>query len=212
MSESNTDLRILHTAESLFFQYGIRSVTMEDIAKELSISKKTIYQFFKDKDEIVLKVSQQIFEKERAQMRLVGFLNRMHEQGENVIHEMVLISRYIRQHVAEANPSAMHDLQKFYPEAWKTFLVFKMESLHLIESTLKKGMVEGYFRSDINPRILAILRSETIEFSFSQHLFPRQEFEPLEVQGQLFEHFINGILTDKGRKLYHKYTQEFAAS
>ena len=206
MSESTTDLRILHTAESLFFQYGIRSVTMEDIAKELSISKKTIYQFFKDKDEIVLKVSQQIFEKERAQMY------RIHEQGENVIHEMVLISRYIRQHVAEANPSAMHDLQKFYPEAWKTFLVFKQQSLHLIENTLKKGMVEGYFRSDINPRILAILRSETIELSFSQHLFPRQEFEPLEVQGQLFEHFINGILTDKGRKLYHKYTQEFAAS
>ena len=206
MRESTTDLRILHTAESLFFQYGIRSVTMEDIAKELSISKKTIYQFFKDKDEIVLKVSRQIFAKEQAKM------NQIHEQGENVIHEMVLISRYIRAHVAEANPSAMHDLQKFYPEAWKTFLVFKLQSLHLIESTLKKGMVEGYFRSDINPRILAILRSETIELSFSQHLFPRQEFEPLEVQGQLFEHFINGILTDKGRKLYHKYTQEFAAS
>ncbi len=206
MNELATNLRILHTAESLFFRFGIRSVTMEDIAKELSISKKTIYQFFKDKDEIVLKVSQQIFEKERVQM------NRMHEQGENVIHEMVLISRYIRQHVAEANPSAMHDLQKFYPEAWKSFLVFKMESLRLIERTIKKGITEGYFRADINPRILAILRSETIELSFSQQLFPRQDFEPLEVQEQLFEHFINGILTDKGRKLYHKYTQEFAAS
>jgi AcrR family transcriptional regulator len=206
MSELTTDLRILHTAESLFFQYGIRSVTMEDIARELSISKKTIYQFFKDKDEIVLKVSQQVFAKEQAKM------NQIHEQGENVIHEMVLISRYIRAHVAEANPSAVHDLQKFYPEAWETFLGFKLECLHLIESTLKKGMVEGYFRSDINPRVLAILRSETIELSFSQQLFPRQEFEPQGVQGQLFEHFINGILTDKGRKLYHKYTQEFAAS
>ncbi len=204
MNDTTTDLRILNTAESLFFQYGIRSVTMEDIAKQLSISKKTIYQFFKDKDEIVLKVSRQIFAKEQAKM------NQIHEQGENVIHEMVLISRYIRAHVAEANPSAMHDLQKFYPEAWKTFLVFKLNSLHLIESTLSKGMAEGYFRSDINPKILAILRSETIELSFNQQLFPREEFEPQAVQGQLFEQFINGILTDKGRKLYLKYTQEIA--
>ena len=146
MSESTTDLRILHTAESLFFQYGIRSVTMEDIAKELSISKKTIYQYFKDKDEIVLKVSKQVFVKELAQM------HHIHEQCENVIHEMVLISRYIRQHVAEANPSAMHDMQKFYPEAWRVFLTFKNESLNLIESTIKKGMSEGYFRTGNKPQ------------------------------------------------------------
>ncbi|MGB3779279.1 MAG: helix-turn-helix domain-containing protein [Tunicatimonas sp.] len=206
MSESTTNLRILHTAESLFFQYGIRSVTMEDIAKELSISKKTIYQYFKDKDEIVLKVSKQIFVKELAQM------HHIHEQCENVIHEMVLISRYIRQHVAEANPSAMHDMQKFYPEAWRIFLTFKSECLNLVESTIRKGMSEGYFRPEVNPKILAILRSETIELSFNQQLFPRHEFEPQEVQGQLFEQFINGILTSKGRKLYHKYTQEIAAS
>ena len=206
MSESATNERILDMAESMFFRYGIRSVTMEDIARELSISKKTIYQFFKDKDEIVLKVSQQIFAKEQDKM------HQIHEQGENVIHEMVLISRYIREHVAEANPSAMHDLQKFYPEAWQTFLVFKQESLRLIESTLTKGMSEGYFRPDINPKILAILRSETIELSFNQQLFPRSEFNAQEVQGQLFEQFINGILTDKGQKLYRKYTQQFAVS
>lgn len=177
---------------------------MEDIAKELSISKKTIYQFFKDKDEIVLRVSRQIFDKERARLR------QTHELGENVIHEMVLISRYIREHVGEANPSAMHDMQKFYPEAWRVFLAFKKESLNFIESTIEKGITEGYFRPEINPKILAILRSETIVLSFDQQLFPRKEFEPQEVQGQLFEQFINGILTDKGRKLYLKYTQEIA--
>ena len=206
MSELATDQRILNTAENLFFQYGIRSVTMEDIAKELSISKKTIYQYFRDKDDIVLRVSNQIFAKERAQ------LQQMHQHGENVIHEMVLISRYIRAHVAEANPSAMHDLQKFYPEAWSVFLSFKKYSLNLIESTIEKGIGEGYFRPDVNPKILAILRSETIELSFNQQLFPLEEFEPQEVQGQLFEQFINGILTDKGRKLYLKYTQEIAKS
>lgn len=206
MGDLTTDERILHTAEGLFFQYGIRSVTMEDIAKELSISKKTIYQFFKDKDEIVLRVSRQIFNKERARM------HQIHEQGENVIHEMVLISRYIREHVGEANPSAMHDMQKFYPDAWRFFLSFKKDSLNLIESTIEKGVAEGYFRPEVNPKILAILRSETIVLSFDQQLFPRKDFEPQDVQVQLFEQFINGILTDKGRKLYLKYTQEIAKS
>lgn len=206
MSEVTTDERILNAAEGMFFRYGIRSVTMEDIARELSISKKTIYQYFKDKDEIVLRVSRQIFEKERA------MLFKIQKEGENVIHEMVLISHYIRQHVAEANPSAMHDLQKFHPEAWKSYLAFKKESLSIIESTIEKGIVEGYFRSDAHPKILAIVRSESIELSFNEQLFPRREFEPQEVQGQLFDQFIYGIVTDRGRKLYHKYNQEIAKS
>ncbi len=193
--------RILETAEALFLQYGIRSVTMDDIAKELSISKKTIYQHFKDKDEIVLSVSERIFAKERQTMV------RMHDQGENVIHEMVLISQYLREHVASANPSAMYDLQKFYKEAWEVFVRFKHESLKLMGKTIDKGIAEGYFRPEIDAQILAIFRSETISLSFDQHLFPRENFDPREVQTQLFELFLNGILTDKGRSLYQKYSE-----
>ena len=196
------DERILSTAELLFMQYGIRSVTMDDIAKVLAISKKTIYQHFKDKDEIVLRVSERVFAKERQ------IINNMHEQGENAIHEMVLISKCIRERVASANPSAMHDLQKFYKKAWGMFLSFQQYSLQLLVDTINKGISEGYFRSDINAHVLAIFRSETISLSFNQHLFSREDFDPQEVQRQLFEHFINGILTDKGRSLYQKYSEK----
>ena len=199
---SDIEERILTAAETLFLQYGIRSVTMDDIAKALAVSKKTIYQHFKDKDEIVLEVSERIFLKEKELM------NRMHEQGETVIHEMVLLSKYLREHVATVNPSAMYDLQKFYKEAWQVFLAFQQDCLKLIEDTIIKGIAEGYFRSDINPKILAILRSETITLSFDQQLFPREQFDPQEVQMQLFEQFINGILTDKGRHLYQKYSEK----
>ena len=201
MSEVATlDERILSTAESLFLQYGIRSITMDDISKGLAISKKTIYQHFKDKDEIVLRVAERVFAKEKQ------IMNHMHEQGENVVHEMVLISKYIREHIASINPSAMHDLQKFYKQAWGVFLFFQQECLQLIEDTITKGIHEKYFRQDINARILAIFRSETISLSFDQQLFPQNEFDPREVQTQLFEQFINGILTDKGRLLYQEYS------
>lgn len=205
MSESTISERILAETESLFMQYGIRSVTMDDISRALAISKKTIYQHFKDKDEIVLRVAERVFEKERQ------IMSQMHEQGENVIHEMVLISKYIREHVSSTNPSAIHDLQRFYKEAWDIFLAFQQDSLKLIEDTISKGMVEGYFRSDINARILAIYRSETISLSFDQRLFPRKQFDPRLVQTQLFDQFINGIVTDKGRALYHKYSEKLVS-
>ena len=137
--------RVIEKAEMLFMQYGVRSVTMDDISKALSISKKTIYQHFKDKDEIVLRVAERIFAKERQ------IMNRMHDQGENVIHEMVLISKYLREHVATKNPSALSDLQKFYSDAWNVFLIFKQEWLQLIEETMRRGVEEGYFREDDQP-------------------------------------------------------------
>lgn len=206
MSEADTEERVLEKAEELFFQYGIRSITMDDIARALSISKKTIYQHFKDKDEIVFRVSQRIFAKERQLM------NDLHKRSENVIHEMALISKYVREHVAKVNPSALSDLQKFYKNAWEVFLTFKQEELELIEDTIKKGMAEGFFRADINPRVLAIFRLETVELIFNQHLFPRERFDPQEVQMQLFDQFIYGMLTEKGRKLFQKYTQESTVS
>ena len=200
------DERILEAAEALFMQYGVRSVTMDDIAKELSISKKTIYQHFKDKEEIVLRVAERVFAKEKQ------IMNRMHDQGENVIHEMVLISKYLREHVATVNPSALFDLQKFYKDAWEVFQVFQQECLTLIEETIRKGMNEGYFRKAINPKVLSILRSETITLSFNQHLFPREQFDPQEVQTQLFELFVQGMLTDQGRMLYQEYSEKTVLS
>lgn len=196
------DDRILEKAEVLFMQYGVRSVTMDDIARALSISKKTIYQHFKDKDAIVLRVAERIFAKERQ------IMNRMHNQGENVIHEMVLISKYLREHVSTINPSALFDLKKFYKEAWDVFLIFKQEWLQLIEETMRKGVAEGYFRPEINPKILSIFRSETITLSFDQQLFPRDQFDPQEVQVQFFELFVYGLLTDRGRKLYQEYSEK----
>lgn len=202
MDESATvEERILVKAESLFLQYGIRSVTMDDISRALSISKKTIYQHFRDKDNIVLRVAERVFDKEKQTMYHI------HHQGKDVVHEMVQISKYLREHVASINLSVMYDLQKFYKDAWDVFLVFKQQCLTLIEAVINRGIEEGNFRSDIDARVLAVFRTETISMCFDQQLFPREHFDPRGVQAQLFEHFINGILTDQGRDLYLQYSK-----
>lgn len=199
---TGSEKRILEKAEQLFLQYGIRSVTMDDISKELSMSKKTIYQHFKDKDAIVLEVTKRVFSAQKQ------IMNHIHQRGESVIQEMVLLSNYLREHIASVNPTAMYDLQKFYKEAWNVFRAFQQECLVQIEDVINRGIQEGCFRPDIDARIVAILRAETISLSFDQQLFPRERFAPREVQIQLFEQFINGILTDQGRALYQQYSNK----
>lgn len=188
----------------MFMRYGIRSITMDEIAKELSISKKTIYQHFKDKDDIVLQVGKKVFADERTQ------ITKCEATAENVIHELFLMSQSVREHIANANPSVLYDLQKYYPEAWQEYQHFKQFCLHKILSVLQRGMNEGYFWDDMSPEIMARLRTEEIELVFDNTIFPRERFDAKEVQMQLLEHFIRGILTHQGLILYQQYTKKIA--
>ena len=194
--------RIIQVAEEMFMRYGIRSITMDEIAKELSISKKTIYQHFKDKDDIVLQVGKKVFADERTQ------ITKCEDTAENVIHELFLMSQSVREHIDNANPSVLYDLQKYYPAAWQEYQAFKQYCLRKILGILQKGMHEGYFWDDMHPEVLARLRTEEIEMVFDQAAFPREQFEAKEVQKQLLEHFIRGILTHKGLTLYQQYTKK----
>ncbi len=202
VSTDSTEERILEGVDELFFRHGIRRVTMDDIAQHLSISKKTIYQHFKDKDEIVLKVVRRFFNHQKVLM------DKFHQQAQNVIHEIVLISEYWRACVSAINPLMLFDLHKFYTKAWQIYLDFKKEELGVIEKTLQKGVDEELFRPNIDPHILAVLRIETVELTFDEEIFPRRKFSAQQVQDQVFEQFLYGILTQKGRRLYEQYTNK----
>lgn len=178
---------------------------MDDIARELSISKKTIYQFFKDKNEIVCAATQEHLQKEEEQME------QLERESENVIEFLVKITRMIRQHVATVNPCAIMDLQKHFPEGWKIFVHYKKKVfLQTIIKTLYRGQQEGYFREDFNPEIVAVLRIEQVQLCFDDRVFPRSKYDIVEVQVQVFRHFIEGIMTQKGRDLLEEYKKNLA--
>ncbi|MEQ9438518.1 MAG: TetR/AcrR family transcriptional regulator [Cyclobacteriaceae bacterium] len=192
--------QIARAAEYLFMSYGVRSVTMDDIAKRLGISKKTIYQHFRDKDEVVCLATLRILEREKTE------LDQIQGQAENAIHELHLLSNYIRQHIVNINPSALFDLQKYHQDAWEIYLNFKdTVFLQSVELTLERGINEGYFRAGIDPKILAVLRIEQIHISFDERVFPKDEYDLKEVHLQLFDHFTHGVLTPKGVELFQKY-------
>ncbi|MEQ8241140.1 MAG: helix-turn-helix domain-containing protein [Cyclobacteriaceae bacterium] len=105
--------KIVEGAEKLFMQYGVRSVSMDDVAREVSMSKKTLYQHFSNKDALVSEVGRHHMEKEKIE------LSNATSQAQNAIEELHLLSRCMRENIFKMNPSLLYDLQKYHREAKK---------------------------------------------------------------------------------------------
>jgi TetR/AcrR family transcriptional regulator, cholesterol catabolism regulator len=191
---------IIGKAEELFLRYGIKSVTMDDIAHELSISKKTIYFYFKDKDELVNIVARIHLEKEKEE------IEKIQGQAKNTIEEFMMLSRCIKESHLKINPVVFWDLKKYYHQAWQIYQEYKRGVFFTsIKSSLERGIAEGCFRKDINVDVLAALRLEQIQMTFNEDVFPPEKFGIMEVQKQLFEHFVHGVLTEKGKKEFEEF-------
>jgi AcrR family transcriptional regulator len=192
--------KIIEGAGNLFVRYGIRSVSMDDIANNLAISKKTLYQYFKDKDDVVSQATMAIIEKDR------GVFLEMKESSANAIEELSKVSGCLRRMFDEMNPSLLFDLNKYHPDAWEYYLKYKNEFIfQMITDNLTRGVKEGNFRDDININILARLRVEQVQICFDQKVFPKDQFDFKEVQMQVFDLFLFGIVTSEGKTLYEKY-------
>ncbi len=203
MDEKDIKDKILTGARDLFLKYGIRSVSMDDIARQLAVSKKTIYQYFADKDEIVTQVAKMHLEDDRCEF------DKLVSNAKNALDELVRMSNHLRRRTRELNPALLFDLQKFHNKAWNEWTAYRKSFVHAqIVRNLKQGMEEGLFRADMNPDILATMRIELVQLAFNTDVFTPQQYQLQEVHMQLFDHFIYGLLTDKGKKLYEKYKQE----
>lgn len=194
--------RILEGAMNLFNRYGVRSVTMDDVAREVSMSKKTLYQYFVNKDGLVTAVAKYHMDLEREEF------SQIEHESVNAIDEIHQISKCMRRNIQDMNPSLLFDLQKFHHEAWDIYLAFKNEFIRgNIEDNLNRGIREGYYRQELDIKVLAKFRVEQVQMIFDQQIFPPEQFNFIEVQMQLLDHFIHGLLTEKGRNLYQKYSQ-----
>ncbi len=173
---------------------------MDDIARHLGMSKKTVYQNFKHKDEIVntlLTASLKINDER---------LKQLEKDSKDAVQEIILIMKHISEMFSRINPNLFYDMQKYYPEAWKRFQEFKQQSMiKMVETNLEQGIQEGYFRNDINVKILAKMRIEQVEMAMNPMTFPPDKFNIAEVQLTMLDHFLHGITTLKGHKLLNKY-------
>jgi AcrR family transcriptional regulator len=192
--------RIILGGEELFLKAGIKSVTMDDIAKHLGMSKKTIYQFFKDKNELVIALVQKKLKEDEDQMEeIIG-------KSGNVIEGMINMMKCSEDIFSRINPVVIHDLQKYHPDAWRQFQNFKSGVIvHSMEELLTKGIEQGYIRPDIDVKIIARMRMQQVEMGFDTSIFPHSEFNVWKVQQQFHEHFNYGICTLEGYKLLSEH-------
>lgn len=194
--------KILNGAQELFFKYGLRSVTMDDIAKHLGMSKKTIYQCYKDKDEMVHTLMQNHIKEDECVFR------GNNEKSVNVVEEVFNMMKNMTEIFSKVNPLLFYELQKYHPKSWALIKDFKENFVQtMVEASIEKGKKDGYVREDVNAKIMARLRMEEVDMSFNPQVFSPDKFSVLQVQLALTEHFLYGICTLKGHKLINKYKE-----
>ena len=194
--------RIMKGAMELFFQYGIKSVTMDDIAKHLGMSKKTIYQFFTDKDEIVLMLSKRMQDENCRQFEAIA------STAKDAIDEILQTMKHMVAMFTRMNANIFYDLQKYHPKSWDQFREFKEKvMMELVITNIEKGKKQGLYRPDLDPSVVAKLRIEEVEMGMNPLIFPPDKFNLTQVEVALLDHWMHGICTIKGHKLINKYRQ-----
>jgi TetR/AcrR family transcriptional regulator, cholesterol catabolism regulator len=196
--------RIIEGAAHLFKTYGIRTVTMDSLAGHLGISKRTIYEVFSDKDELLASVLQWMADKQRA------LVSRILDESENAIDAIFTLLESNRDHLQDMSPAFQADLKKYHYEV----LINKndqgvMPDYRSNVKVIEKGIKEKLFRKDINPEIvnrcLYLLGRSTMDFE----LYPFEEFTRREVIKNVFINYMKGISTLEGIELINKLEAKF---
>ncbi|MDB5252396.1 MAG: hypothetical protein JWP27_1565 [Flaviaesturariibacter sp.] len=195
--------RILAKAHELFLRYGIRSVSMDDIAAQTGMSKKTLYQYYVDKEELVSAVFTAILDEKKCQC--------LDDKSgaDNALHEVFLAFDRVQDMFATMNPSVLFDMEKYHAPTFTKFKAFQNNFLYsLIKANLERGITEGLYRPEIDIDIMTRYRIHSTMLSFSQDIFPNNRTQLVHIEQQLLEHFLYGLATPKGDKLIEKYKKQ----
>jgi AcrR family transcriptional regulator len=199
----DTRERIKLQATDLFMKYGVRSVSMDDIANSLGMSKKTIYQYYSDKDELVdAVIMEEIMHNEKCcEMDRSG--------SENAVHEMFLAMDMVLEMFRSMNASVLYDIQKYHHTAFSKFQRHKNDYLYgVIRANLERGITEGLYRDDLNVDIIARYRVESVLLPFNPEFQAKVKHNLADIEQELILHYLFGVANAKGCKMIEKYKQE----
>jgi TetR/AcrR family transcriptional regulator, cholesterol catabolism regulator len=192
----NEELKnILKKARSLFMKYGIKSITMDDVSRELGISKKTLYQYVENKTDLLEKVLELTIEEKECMMGAADISDL------NAIEGLFAILRLIGQIMKEYSTSVIYDLKKYYPSLYEKMNLIRREKIYnRIINNLEKGIEEGLFRKDINKKLITKVQVDRMEKTIESDYLSIDELSAPEIFLELYKYHIRGIATEKGLK------------
>jgi len=186
---------ILMGSMQVLLKEGVKKTTMADVAKHLKISKKTLYKFVTDKNDLILKMMQLVkIEDERI-------INGILEEGLNAIDENFEIYKTVIQKLENIHPAVFSDMEKYHPDAWTYFEEYQNDFVfNCLINNLKRGISEGLYRKDINVEIIAKLYVHRINDIFNPNVFSPDKYLHAEIYIELFKYHVMGIASEKGIK------------
>ena len=185
--------KIIEVANELFLNLGFKSVTMDDIANKIGVSKKTIYKYFKNKTELVDVVTNHTFE------TISCGIDEICNKNLNPIEQIFSIKRLVMEHLKDEKSSPQYQLQKYYPETYaslkdKQFLMMQ----ECIIDNLKIGIEKGFYRTNIDLEFIARIYFIGLTGIKDKDFFPLDNYSMKELMNYYLEYHMRGICTEKG--------------
>jgi TetR/AcrR family transcriptional regulator, cholesterol catabolism regulator len=199
--------RIIEEASKQFLQYGIRAITMDGMARELGMSKRTIYELVGDKDKL-LDECLDYFQKKKDEKHQL-----LIEQNHNSIEVFFIFLREGVEAMTTINPLFFLDIRKYHHAVWQRKIKQnESKNRDYLMSMLQKGMAEGLIREDINVDIVSKIQMEQIKILSNDEVFPTSTYSKAEVFENMMVNFARGISTLKGLQVIENLLENYKKS
>lgn len=186
--------RIVLESLGLMMKYGIRSVSMDDIARHLGMSKKTIYQYVTNKKELVRLMVSQTLDVEQCGVKDIS------ESSANALDEIIAIARMVVSQLRSLGPSLVFDMKKYYAEEWNMIEQHHKGFVHqTIQANIERGIKEGLYRNDVDAIVISQLYIAMAQCIVDEEIFPLRDYSKSDLYRSLISYHLRGIVSDKGR-------------
>lgn len=195
---------IKNKATHCFLRFGFRSVTMDDLANQLGISKKTLYQNFTTKEELLHEVLKDKEKERDAKMESFA------KSASNPVEMLYGVFQEMLEESEKQSPNYIFDLKKYYHQVWEYFIQkIEKTSIERIKANIKEGKKQGLYRAEINEDIIAGLFYHNAIMFTEQEMIPSNVIQRRTFIKEMLEYHLHGICTDAGRSLIPQYTKKY---
>lgn len=194
-----TQQKILSQAFNLFTKYGIRNVSMDDLASNLGVSKKTLYHHISNKADLIHKAMEMHLSLE------CEIANQIAQSSANAIEEILNIAEHVMRQLSMMHPSAIYELKKYYPESWELMENHRSKYIYgTVVNNINKGIEQGLYRPDIKPELIARFYIAKSKVAVEDDFLLKSDHPFTEILLEMMQYHILGIATPKGVQYFEQ--------